>query len=127
MFSHVMLGVNDLERSKRFYDALLSVLGMGPGVANKSRYFYLSLTGRFGITLPINGQPATVGTGSTTGFLAHSIEQAEDAHKAGVAAGGMTCEDPPGWRGEGAARIYLAYLRDPDGHKICLVYREPKA
>ena len=127
MFSHVMLGVNELERSKRFYDALLGVLGIEPGVANKNRYFYLSPTGRLGITTPINSQPATVGNGSTTGFIAHSREQAEDAHKAGVAAGGVTCEDPPGWRGEGAARIYLAYLRDPDGHKICLVHREAKA
>ena len=68
MFSHVMLGVNDLEVSKKFYDALLGTLGIGPGVANKNRYFYRSPTGTFGITTPINGEPATHGNGSTLGF-----------------------------------------------------------
>ena len=61
MFSHVMLGVNDLEASRKFYDAVLGALGIGPGVANKNRYFYRSPTGTFAITLPINGQPATNG------------------------------------------------------------------
>ena len=127
MFNHVMLGVNDLERGKRFYDALLGALGIAPGVANKNRYFYRSPAGTFGITTPINGQPATHGNGSTIGFVCASPEQAEAAHAAGVAAGGVTCEDPPGWRGEGAGRMYLAYVRDPDGNKICLVHRPPKA
>jgi len=68
MFSHVMVGVNDLETSRKFYDALLGTLGIGPGVANKNRYFYRSPTGTFGITTPINGEPATHGNGSTLGF-----------------------------------------------------------
>ena len=126
MFSHVMLGVNDLEASRKFYDAVLGALGIGPGVANKNRYFYRSPTGTFAITLPINGQPATHGNGSTLGFAAQTAEQADAFHAAGVANGGTSCEDPPGFREGSAGKLYLAYLRDPDGNKICALYRPPK-
>ena len=127
MFSHVMLGVNDLETSKKFYDALLGTLGIGPGVANRNRYFYRSPTGSFGITTPINGEPATHGNGSTIGFTMQSPEQADAFHAAGVANGGTTCEEPPGFRDNGVGKLYLAYLRDPDGNKICALHRMPKA
>lgn len=127
MFSHVIVGVTDLERSKRFYDALLGTLGVPPGVANKSRYFYRSPTGLFGITLPINGEQASHGNGSTIGFAAQSPEQADAFHAAGVANGGTTCEDPPGYREGPAGSLYLAYLRDPDGNKLCAMFRPPKA
>lgn len=123
MFSHVMVGVNDLEVSRQFYDAALGALGIAPGVANKNRYFYRSPTGNFGITSPINGEPATHGNGSTLGFSATSTEQANAFHAAGLANGGTPCEDPPGLRDMGGTSIYLAYLRDPDNHKICVVYR----
>jgi catechol 2,3-dioxygenase-like lactoylglutathione lyase family enzyme len=123
MFSHVMVGVNDLEVSKKFYDALLGTLGIGPGVANKSRYFYRSPTGLFGITTPINGQPATHGNGSTIGFAMQSPDQADAFHAAGVAHGGTSCEDPPGWREGASGPLYLAYLRDPSGNKICALHR----
>lgn len=123
MFSHVMLGSNDLERSKRFYDAFFGALGLGPAVFDRHRYFYRSRTGTFGITTPIDGQPASVGNGGTIGFAAESPEQALAAHTAAVAAGGVSCEDQPGWRENGKHRLYLAYLRDPDGHKICLLHR----
>jgi catechol 2,3-dioxygenase-like lactoylglutathione lyase family enzyme len=126
MFSHVMVGVKDLEASKKFYDATLSVLGIAPGVANKNRYFYRSPGGTFGITMPINGEPASIGNGSTIGFAVSSIEQGDAWHAAGVANGGVTCEDPPCVR-DGAMPIYLAYLRDPDGNKLCALYRPPKA
>ena len=126
MFSHVMLGVNDLEVSKKFYDALLGTLGIGPGVANKSRYFYRSRTGLFGITTPINGEPATHGNGSTIGFATQSPEQTDAFHAAGVANGGTPCEDPPGWREGASGALYLAYLRDPDGNKICALHRPAK-
>ena len=126
MFSHVMLGVNDLEVSKKFYDAVLGTLGVPPGVANKNRYFYRSPTGTFCISTPINGEPATHGNGATTGFLATSPEQADAWHAAGVANGGVTCEDPPGYREGPSGKLYLAYLRDPDGNKLCVLYR-PKA
>jgi catechol 2,3-dioxygenase-like lactoylglutathione lyase family enzyme len=126
MFSHVMFGVNDLERSKKFYDALLGTLGIAPGVANKNRYFYRSPAGTFGITTPINGAPATQGNGSTVGFAVQSPEQGDAFHAAGVANGGTTCEDPPGFREGPTGKIYLAYLRDPDGNKICALHRPAK-
>ena len=127
MFSHIMLGVDDLEGGKRFYDALLGQLGIAPGAANKNRFFYRSPTGTFAISTPINGQPATAGNGATTGFAAQSPEQVNAAHAAGLAAGGTAIEDAPGWRGEGAGALYLAYLRDPAGNKLCLLHRPPKA
>jgi catechol 2,3-dioxygenase-like lactoylglutathione lyase family enzyme len=80
----------------------------------------------FGITTPINGEPATHGNGSTIGFLAQSPEQADACHAAGVANGGVTCEDPPGWREGPGGKLYLAYLRDPDGNKLCALYRPAK-
>ncbi len=123
MFSHIMVGVNDLEASKKFYDAVLGTLGIAPGIANKNRYFYRNKTGSFGITTPINGEPACHGNGSTIGFNAASIEQGDAFHAAGVANGGTTCEDPPGIREAHAGKLYLAYLRDPDGNKLCALYR----
>ncbi|ART49752.1 VOC family protein [Acidovorax carolinensis] len=127
MFSHVMLGVNDLEKSKQFYDALLGTLGIAPGLANKNRYFYRSAGGTFAISTPINGEPACHGNGSTIGFTAQSPEQAAAWHAAGVAHGGTTCEDPPGFREGPGGPLYLAYLRDPDGNKLCALHRSPKA
>jgi catechol 2,3-dioxygenase-like lactoylglutathione lyase family enzyme len=123
MFSHVMVGVTDLEKSRQFYDALLATIGVPPGVANKNRYFYRSPTGTFGITTPINGEPACHANGGTIGFAAQSPEQADAFHAAGLAHGGVTCEDPPGWRGNDAGKLYLAYLRDPDGNKLCALHR----
>ena len=123
MFSHVMVGVKDLEASRKFYDAVLGTLGQAQGMANNQRYFYRSPTGSFGITTPINGEAATVGNGTTYGFKATSPEQAEAFHAAGLANGGVTCEDPPGWREGPSGKLFLAYLRDPDGHKICVVHR----
>jgi len=126
MFSHVMIGVNDLEVSKKFYDALLGTLGIGPGFANKSRYFYRGPNGTFAITTPINGEPATHGNGSTIGFTVASPEQGDLFHAAGLANGGTTCEDPPGFREGPTGPLYLAYLRDPDGNKICALHRPAK-
>ena len=126
MFSHVMVGVNDLEVSKKFYDALLGTLSIAPGVANKNRYFYRSPTGLFGITTPINGEPATHGNGSTPGFNMESPEQADAFHAAGIANGGTPCEEPPGFREGPSGKLYLAYVRDPDGNKICALHRPAK-
>lgn len=123
MFSHVMVGVNNLEASRKFYDALLGTLGIAPGVANGKRYFYRSPTGTFGITTPINGESACHGNGSTIGFNVQSPEQGDAFHAAGLANGGTTCEEPPGFRDGAVGRLYLAYLRDPDGNKICALHR----
>ncbi len=122
MFSHVMLGANDLEASKAFYDATLGALGHGPGFADgRGRVFWMTPGGTFAISIPIDGQPASCGNGSTVGFAAASPEQVDAWHAAGVAAGGTAIEDPPGVR-EGAMRLYLAYLRDPAGNKVCALH-----
>ncbi len=126
MFSHVMLGVNDLEASKKFYDAVLGTLGIAPGAANKNRYFYRSPTGTFAISTPLNGEPACHGNGSTLGFTVQSPEQGAAFHAAGLANGGTTCEDPPGFRDGAMGKMYLAYMRDPDGNKLCAVHRPSK-
>jgi catechol 2,3-dioxygenase-like lactoylglutathione lyase family enzyme len=126
MFSHVMLGVNDLETSKKFYDAVLGTLGIAPGAANKNRYFYRSPTGTFAISTPINGEPACHGNGSTLGFAVQSPEQGAAFHAAGLAHGGTTCEEPPGFRDGAMGKMYLAYMRDPDGNKLCAVHRPAK-
>ena len=127
MFSHVMLGASNPDQSKQFYDAFLGALGCKPGFTDpKGRTFWRHVGNTFAISAPIDGAPATHGNGSTVGFACTSTGQADAAHAAGVAAGGATCEDPPGWRGEGAGRLYLAYLRDPDGNKLCALHRPAK-
>jgi catechol 2,3-dioxygenase-like lactoylglutathione lyase family enzyme len=123
MFSHIMIGTSDLDRAKTFYDAVLGTLGVPPGAVDRHRIFWRTPTGVFSVSLPINGEPATVGNGSTVGFTCPSAEQVDAWHAAGLAHGGSTCEDPPGVR----AHLYLAYLRDPDGNKLCGLYRLPKA
>jgi len=122
MFSHVMVGGKDVQASKKFYDAVLGALGHKPGVMDgQGRCFYMTETGLFAITPPINGEAATPGNGSTIGFAAASPEAVDAWHAAGVESGGATCEDPPGERpGSG---LYLAYLRDPTGNKICAMHR----
>ena len=123
MFSHIMIGTNDLVRAKSFYDAVLATLGVAPGHVDRHRVFYRTATGVFSVSVPINGEPATVGNGSTIGFACKSAEQADAWHAAGIANGGSTCEDPPGVRDGAVGKLYLAYLRDPDGNKICALQR----
>jgi len=101
MFSHVMIGTNDLEKAKAFYDALLGTLGVRPAKVDGHRIFYFTKTGVFSVSKPINGEPAT------------------------HANGGKTCENPPGIREGSAGKLYLAYLRDLDGNKICAMHRMP--
>jgi catechol 2,3-dioxygenase-like lactoylglutathione lyase family enzyme len=123
MFSHVMIGTNDLDRAKKFYDAVLGTLGIGPAVVDGHRIFYISPKGVFSVSKPIDGKPATFANGGTVGFAAESTEQADAWHTAGIANGGKTCEDPPGVRAGNSGKMYLAYLRDPDGNKICALKR----
>jgi catechol 2,3-dioxygenase-like lactoylglutathione lyase family enzyme len=126
MFSHIMIGTNDLERAKTFYDAVLGTLGVAPGHVDRHRVFWRTPAGVFSVSRPLDGQPATVGNGSTFGFACSSAEQVDAWHAAGVAHGGSTCEDPPGVREGAAGKLYLAYLRDPDGHKLCGLFRMPR-
>lgn len=126
MFTHVMVGSSDLEKSKQFYDAVLGALGIGEPFRDKDRYFYRGGGVNFAITKPIDGNPPTAANGATIGFRAENAEQVHAFHEAGLANGGTACEDPPGVRSSGFGDLYLGYLRDPDGNKICALYRVPK-
>ena len=123
MFSHVMIGTNDLDKAKSFYDSLLGTLDIPPAIVDRHRIFYRTKTGTFSVSKPIDGKEATFSNGGTIGFAANSPEQVNAWHAAGLANGGKTCEDPPGVREGAGMKLYIAYLRDPDGHKICAVHR----
>ena len=123
MFSHVMIGTNDLDKAKAFYDALLATLNVRPARVDGHRMFYITKTGVFGVGAPINGEPASHANGGTIGFACDSPEQVEAWHAAGVANGGKSCENPPGIREGSAGKLYLAYLRDLDGNKLCAMHR----
>ena len=123
MFSHIMIGTNDLDKAKTFYDNLLNTLEVRPAKVDGHRIFYMTKTGVFSVSKPIDGKPATVANGGTIGFACASPEEADAWHAAGVAHGGTSCENPPGIREGSAGKLYLAYLRDLDGNKICAVHR----
>lgn len=124
MFSHIMVGAHDVEASRKFYDAALGALGIPAGKADdKGRVFYRTKTGVFAITKPIDGNAATFANGGTIGFACDSPEKADAWHAAGLANGGKSCEDPPGWRQGALGKLYLAYLRDPAGNKVCVLHR----
>lgn len=128
MFSHVMIGTNDIERSKRFYDAVLGVLGAGPATSNKNatgqtRLFYRHDGSTFCVSEPIDGKPASVANGGTIGFKCSSPEQLRQFHDVAVAHGGVSIEDPPGPRDSKPGAMHLAYVRDPDGNKLCALHR----
>ena len=120
MFSHVMVGSNDLERSKMFYDALF---GKPAKSDDKGRLSYGRRGAVFMVSNPINGEAATVGNGATIGFAFDTPEEVDAWHAAGCANGGRSCEDPPGFRENPFGKLYLAYLRDPDGNKLCGLHR----
>jgi catechol 2,3-dioxygenase-like lactoylglutathione lyase family enzyme len=118
-----MIGANDVQQSKVFYDAILGALGHEPGVIDeKGRCFYFTKAGIFSLSKPIDGELASHGNGTTIGFAAKDAAEADAWYAAGLVHGGLACEDPPGVR-EGAGRqLYLAYLRDPSGNKICALH-----
>lgn len=128
MFSHIMVGSNDIERSKRFYDAVLGALGAGEPLRNQAntghtRLFYRHDGGTFCISEPINGEDATFANGGTIGFKCSSPEQVTQFHDVAVAHGGSSIEEPPGLRDGKLGGLYLAYVRDPDGNKLCALHR----
>jgi len=129
MFSHVMVGTKNLEKARSFYNEVLGVLGFeGEPIANvspsgHSRIFYRHNGGSFGVTEPINGEPACAANGGTIGFQCDSPEQVKQFHDVAVANGGTSCEDPPGLRQGSLGPMYLAYVRDPDGNKLCALHR----
>ena len=128
MFSHVMIGSNDIEKSKKFYDLVLGVLGVKEAIVNvndtgQTRLFYIHEGSKFCITEPINGEPVRTANGSTIGFTCDSPEQVKELHDVAVANGAISIEDPPGLRDNSTGRKHLCYFLDPDGHKICGMYR----
>jgi catechol 2,3-dioxygenase-like lactoylglutathione lyase family enzyme len=128
MFSHVMIGSNDIERSKRFYDAVLGTLGASEPLRNKAatghvRLFYRHNGSTFCVTEPINGEQATFANGGTIGFKCDSPEQVRAFHDTALAHGGKSIEEPPGLREGSLGAMYLAYVRDPDGNKLCAIHR----
>ena len=128
MFSHIVLGSNDIERSKRFYDALFAAMGGAPGeIDARGRAVYMHNGGRFLLTRPVDGAPASVGNGVTIGLDMASPGMTDAWHAAGIANGGTSAEDPPGDRETPIGKAYLAYLRDPDGNKLCAKYSYPRA
>jgi catechol 2,3-dioxygenase-like lactoylglutathione lyase family enzyme len=132
MFSHVMVGSNDIERSERFYNAVLSVLGAGAPLRNEAatghtRLFYRHDGGTFCVTEPINGEAASFANGGTIGFKCSSPEQVGKFHDMAVAHGGTSIEQPPGLREGKMGALYLAYVRDPDGNKLCALHRPAAA
>ena len=128
MYSHNMVGTNDVAKSKKFYDAVFQAIGGKEAMQDdKGRLIYMHNDGIFLVTPPIDGQPATAGNGCTIGFAMDYPEQANAWHAAGIANGGTAIEDPPGVREGGMGALYLAYLRDPDGNKLCALHRMPAA
>ncbi len=128
MFSHVMVGTNDIERSRRFYDAVLGVLGAKETMQNENktgqlRLFYRHDGGTFCVSQPINGESATFANGSTIGFRCSSPEQIQKFHDVAVSNGGTSIEEPPGLREGKLGSMFLAYVRDPDGNKLCAIFR----
>jgi catechol 2,3-dioxygenase-like lactoylglutathione lyase family enzyme len=120
MFSHVMVGSNDMDRAKKFYDALFE---KDAKQDDKGRLAYRKNGAVFMVTKPIDGQPAHHANGGTIGFNFDSPEDVDAWHERGVKAGGKACEDPPGYRENAFGKLYLAYLRDPDGNKLCGLHR----
>ena len=119
-----MIGANDVAQSKKFYDTILATMGYKPGVVDeKGRCFYMNKSGVFALSKPIDGEPACNGNGTTIGFSADTPEIADAWHAAGLESGGIQCEDPPGIREGTIGKLYLAYLRDPSGNKICALHR----
>ena len=128
MFNHIMVGSNDIERSKRFYNAVLATLGAGEPIRNVAgtghvRFFYRHNGSTFCISEPIDGEAATFANGGTIAFKCNSPEHVKEFHDVALAHGGTSIEDPPGLRESGLGAMHLAYVRDPDGNKLCAIYR----
>jgi catechol 2,3-dioxygenase-like lactoylglutathione lyase family enzyme len=117
MIHHVSVGTNDLERSKRFYDAVLPIVGIQVMSADETGLGYGSGTFHFSVQVPINGEPATVGNGSHIAFAVEDRAMVHRFYQVALANGG-TADGEPGLRPEYDPHYYGAFVRDPDGHKI---------
>ncbi|QFU75122.1 VOC family protein [Halioglobus maricola] len=128
MLNHVMIGSNNIEKTRQFYDAVLAVLGAGAPFEHvndtgQKRLFYIHDGSTFCITEPIDGQPVSVANGSTIGFTCDSPAQIKEFHDVAIANGAIAIEEPPGPRDSSMGPVHLCYFLDPDGHKICGFHR----
>lgn len=125
MFTHVALGSNNLEQAEKFHKATFATLGYGKFMPMENRFVFVHEGIVLLITQPINGKPATVANGLTVGLSAPSVEAVDAWYKAGLENGGEKCEltQPPYWKDSPRGKIYIAYLKDPDGNKLCVGYR----
>lgn len=128
MFSHVMLGANELPRMVRFYDAVLEPLGLErasePADENPAGVIWQRPGRRwpqFAVHAPFDGNPASVGNGVQVSFAAPSPETVDILWRLALDNGG-TDEGAPGLRPHYAADFYAAYCRDPEGNKLCFVH-----
>jgi len=125
MFSHIMLGTNDLVASRRFYDAVMPTLGCACHEAGDS-YAGYGLQEDMGsgqnclwLGLPADGKAATCGNGTNVALLAETREQVDRFYATALTAGALD-EGAPGLR-DVHPHFYAAYIRDPDGHKLLVV------
>lgn len=128
MFNHIMVGCNDIDRAQAFYDAVLGTLGAGAPLRHvapqgHTRLFYRHEGNTFSVSETLDRAPATAANGATIGFKCTSAEQVHAFHAAALAHGGTAIEEPPGPRDNGFGPMVLAYVRDPDGNKLCALYR----
>lgn len=128
MINHVMIGTNDIDRSKAFYNAVLGVLGVREPMEHtndtgQKRLFYMHDGHTFSVSEPINGEPAECANGFTIGFKCNSLDQVKELHDVAVQNGGKSIEDPPGPRESSMGVMNLCYFTDPDGHKVCGFHR----
>jgi len=126
MFSHVTIGTNDVAKAKGFYDKLLGPLGLVRHADYPEAFGYGPAGGRpqIWIVRPLDKNTATAGNGITVGLEAANRAAVDAAHKAGLGAGGKD-EGAPGIRAHYHPNYYGAYLRDPDGNKVCIVCHKP--
>lgn len=128
MLNHIMIGSNNIAKTKSFYNAVLGVLGAGEPMEHENetgqtRLFYIHDGSTFSVSEPINGDPVTSANGSTIGFLCNSPEQVKEMHDVAISNGGTSIEEPPGPREGSMGLMHLCYFLDPDGHKICGIHR----
>lgn len=116
MFSHVVVGADDLAAAKQFYDAALGALGHAPGAEMGERIIYATASGILMVTKPFDGAQASYGNGVTIGLSAPDPAAVDAFHERGLAAGGSD-EGAPGPR-PAIPNSYAAYVRDPTGNKL---------
>lgn len=125
MYSHVTVGTNDIERAMRFYDAVLAPLGLerhktfriALGYAPKG---FSGINAPFWILRPYDGKAASAGNGPMAAFAADTRAAVDAFHAAALTNGGSD-EGAPGIRTHYHPNYYGAYVRDPEGNKLCAV------